>query len=65
MPLSLVLDTAAEAYARDADHVARHLLIGALLEGRAGEAQVFGAIEQGLAAYRRRLDDFKASCALR
>ena len=45
------LHLAETAYAADADHVARDLLVGLLLDGTATEQDVFAAIENGLQRY--------------
>jgi hypothetical protein len=55
-----VLEAATAAYGADADHLARELLVGLILQDAASLADVHRAIELGLARYgarRRRLQE--------
>lgn len=54
------LDTAEAAYGVDADHVARELLIGLLLNDAASLADVYHAIERGLSGYAARRGRLRA-----
>ncbi len=55
-----VLAAAEAAYAADADHVARYLLIGLVLEGAVTQEEVGQTIARGLARYRQRLERLRA-----
>ena len=48
----MTLQQAAAAYAADADHLARYLLIGLLLDGAVTQDEVNAAVASGLAGYR-------------
>jgi hypothetical protein len=50
-----VLSEAVAAYAADADHVARSLIIGLLLEGAVTQAEVNATVQDGLSEYRLRM----------
>jgi hypothetical protein len=55
-----VLDAATAAYGADADHLARELLVGLILQDAAPLVDIHGAVERGLARYaarRRRLQE--------
>lgn len=52
---AVALMVAESAYAADADHLARNLLIGLLLDGTASTQEVAGAVERGLARFQRRV----------
>ncbi|MBI3972274.1 MAG: hypothetical protein HY332_13395 [Chloroflexi bacterium] len=52
--LATVLRLAEEAYAADADHVARSLLVGLLLDGAVERHEVDAVVEHGLARFHER-----------
>ncbi|MGH2355480.1 MAG: hypothetical protein ACRDJN_28050 [Chloroflexota bacterium] len=60
---ALALQLAEAAYAVDADHVARDLLIGLVLNGAVAPAAINGAIERGLASFAGRRQRLRAGVA--
>jgi hypothetical protein len=51
----MALRQAAAAYAADADHLARYLLIGLLLDGAVTQDEVNAAVGRGLSQYQQRM----------
>jgi|SRR5581483_5207906 hypothetical protein len=54
------LAAAEAAYAADADHLARYLLIGLVFEGAVTQEEIGETIARGLARYRQRLAQLRA-----
>jgi hypothetical protein len=50
--VAMTLAEAEAAYAVDADHLARHLIVGLILQGAVTQREVASAVERGLARNR-------------
>jgi hypothetical protein len=60
----MALRQAAAAYAADADHLARYLLIGLLLDGAVTQDEVNAAVRHGLSQYQQRMRSLRRGSAV-